>query len=156
MHRPPEITSLIHENFWIILSFALARPVATKLLNDRFHGEWKQLRKTIYETAEKRADRALLEMATQLRVLDDMEHINEHLIATKHDPLGTVVQGDGSTTDLFFRDMTNKVIHGAGYEWVLTDPDNPVVVCHPHARDRWQRADIQLLPLMGLIGMLWA
>jgi hypothetical protein len=48
--------------------FAFGRPAVGKVLEQKFQGEWKYLRKTIYETGEVRADRALREMATQLRL----------------------------------------------------------------------------------------
>jgi hypothetical protein len=57
----PEITRLIHDNLWIVISFAFGRPTIARILNANFVGEWKYLNKTIYERAEIRADRALLE-----------------------------------------------------------------------------------------------
>ncbi len=32
MHKTPEITRLIHENFWIVISFAFAQPVVAKVI----------------------------------------------------------------------------------------------------------------------------
>ena len=110
MHKTPEITRLIHDNFWIVLSFAFAQPVIGKLIEQRFKGEWKYLHKSVYENAEQRADRALLEMATQLRVLDDAEGLNEYFRQVQRAPLGVVVQGDGATTELHFRDMTRTYL----------------------------------------------
>lgn len=62
MHKTPEITRLIHDNFWIVVSFAVARPRIAKVVDEKFLGEWKYLNKSIHEFAEIRADRALLEM----------------------------------------------------------------------------------------------
>jgi hypothetical protein len=154
MHKTPEITRLIHENLWIVISFAFGQPVITNLVDSRFKGEWKYLNKTIYERAEIRADRALLEMATQLRVLDDAEKLNAYLSQTKREPLGTVIQGDGIKTDLHFRDLTNKIMHAEKFEWALSDPNNPKIVCHSNDLARWQKAEIDLVSLMALIGML--
>jgi hypothetical protein len=152
MHKTPEITRLIHANFWTVLSFALARPAASRLIEERFGGEWKYLRRTIQQHAEVRADRALLEMATQLRVLDDAEGLSDYLRQAGGQPLGTVTQADGSTTDLHFRDMTNKVMHAASFEWQFAE--EPSVVCYPRDPKRWKSAEIWLLPLMGFVGML--
>jgi len=124
MHKTPEITRLIHrwllesahENLWIVISFAFGQPAIAKFVDARFKGEWKYLNKTIYERAEIRADRALLEMATQLRVLDDAEQLNSHFTQT----MGVVIQGDGSKTDLHFRDLTNKIMHAEKFEWELS------------------------------------
>ena len=82
MHKTPEITRLIHENFWIVTSFAFSRPVITKIVDQNFKGEWKYLNKSIHEMSEVRADRALLEMATQLRVLDDAQNLSDYFKKT--------------------------------------------------------------------------
>ncbi len=152
MHKTPEVTRLIHENFWTVLSFVLARPQAEKLIDEKFQGEWKYLRKSIYEEAEVRADRALLDMATQLRVLDDADGLSDRLRQRDTEPFGKVTQIDGSLTDMHFRDLTNKIMHAARFEWQMTD--DPAVLCHPHDEGRWILAEVRLLPLMALIGEL--
>jgi hypothetical protein len=93
-------------------------------------------------------------MATQLRGLDDIENINAYLEQNKFPPFGKVVQGDGTTTYLYFRDLTNKVIHAERFEWALSDPKNPKIICHAKPTDRWQNAEIDLIKLMGFIGTL--
>ena len=152
--KTPEITRLIHDNLWVIISFAFGQPAIASFVDTRFKGEWKYLNKTIFERAEIRADRALLEMATQLRVLDDAEKLSAYFSQTKRKPLGTVFQGDGTTTDLHFRDLTNKIIHAESFDWALSDPHNPKVICHSNDVARWQKAEIDLTALMALIGML--
>lgn len=152
MHKTPEITRLIHENFWTVLSFSIAQPLAIARLDKQFSGEWKYLRKTIDNLAEVRADRALLEMATQLRVLDDAEGVNDYLRKVGNPTLGTVTQADGRLTDLHFRDMTNKVMHAARFEWKFGEDAS--VVCHSGDAERWQSADIQIQRLMALVGQL--
>jgi hypothetical protein len=57
MHKTPGITRLIHENLWIILSFAFAQPAITRFIEGKFKGDWKYQDKSIYEYAEIRADR---------------------------------------------------------------------------------------------------
>jgi hypothetical protein len=154
MHKTPGITRLIHDNFWIVLSFAFARPVIGKLMDDRFVGEWKYLRKSVYELAEIRADRALLEMGTQLRVLDDQEKLSYIFEQVKPPPFGTVTQADDTITDLHFRDMTNKIMHAASFEWNLSTPEDPSIICLPHDSARWKRAQINLVAVMGFMGTL--
>src|SRR5262245_46696395 len=122
MHKSPEVTRLIHDNFWIVISFAFAQPAIGKVIDDKFRGEWKFLHKSVYENAEIRADRALLEMATQLRVLDDAERLSDQLKQRNTLPFGWVVQVDDTKTEMHFRDMTNKILHGSQYEWRLGDP----------------------------------
>jgi len=154
MHKTPEITTLIHANFWLVISFAFVQPRLGEVLETRFRGEWKYLRNSFYELAEIRADRALLEMATQLRVLDDSEGISEYLKQTKGPCLGKVTQGDGTVTDLFLRDMTNKVMHAAAFEWDFSERDAPKVNCIPHDKERWKKAEVDLIVLAGFVGML--
>jgi hypothetical protein len=153
MHKTPEITRLIHDNFWIVLSFAFGQPAVGNFIEKKFAGEWKYLHKAVYEHAEIRADRALLEMATQLRVLDDAEDMNEYFKQVKRPPLGEVIQAGGTRTDMHFRDMTNKVMHGTRFEWRL-GTDDPKIVVHSNQPDRWQSAEISIFHLMGLIGGL--
>jgi len=154
VHKTPEITRLIHENFWIVTSFAFSRPVITKIVDQNFKGEWKYLNKSIHEMSEVRADRALLEMATQLRVLDDAQNLSDYFKKTGKEALGTVVQAGGTVTDLHFRDMTNKIIHAAYFEWVFIDPENPKIICRPYDPGRWVSAEIDLLAVMALVGGL--
>jgi hypothetical protein len=39
MHKTPEITRLIHENLWIVISFAFGQPAIAKFVDARFKGE---------------------------------------------------------------------------------------------------------------------
>lgn len=93
-------------------------------------------------------------MATQLRVLDDAEQLSSYYEQSKRAPLGIVVQADGSKTDLHFRDLTNKIMHAEKFEWELSDPDNPKIICHSNDPARWKSAEIDVMQLMALIGML--
>jgi hypothetical protein len=152
--KTPEITRLIHDNLWVVISFAFGQPAIAKFVDAQFKGEWKYLNKTVYERAEIRADRALLEMATQLRVLDDAEQLSSYFAQTKRPPMGVVIQADDSKTELHFRDLTNKLIHSEKFEWQLSDPDNPKVICYSNDLARWKSAEIDLTALMALIGLL--
>lgn len=154
MHKTPEITRLIHENFSLVLSFALSRRQISNAIEKNFAGEWKFLEKGLFQNAEIRADRALLEMGTQLRVLDDKEGLNETYKRRGEPSFGTVTQADGSITDLYFRDLTNKIVHAAGFKWDISDVDDPKVICIPTENDRWTKAEIKLVALMGIIGSL--
>jgi hypothetical protein len=103
LHKTPEITRLIHENFSILISFAFSRKTLSAIVQDKFKGEWKYLEKGLVQYAEARADRALLEMGTQLRILDDKEGLNDFYRARGDPSLGTVTQAGGDLTDLHFR-----------------------------------------------------
>jgi len=103
--------------------------------------------------AEIRADRALLEMATQLRVLDDAEDLSSYYKETEKAALGSVRQADGTETLLHFRDMTNKIMHAAHFEWRLGSGE-PTIVCRSKDVSRWEYAEIRLIALMALVGGL--
>lgn len=154
MHKTPEITRLIHENFSLVTSFAFSRGIISDVIDSNFEGEWKFLNKGLFVNAEIRADRALLEMGTQLRVLDDKEGLNEIYKGRGEPALGTVIQVDGTVTDLHFRDLTNKIVHAAGFKWDTSDAKNPKIICMPIDCARWVRAEINIVALMGMIGSL--
>jgi hypothetical protein len=149
--RTPQIVRHIYDNLWTVLSYAFAQPVVNAVIDKRLIGQWKYLRQTVNENAELRAGRALLEMATLLRVLDDADRLSDLLAQDEQRPLGRVVQADGTTTDLHFRDMTNKLIHGDSYEWQLGG-DDPRIIVHSNEPKRWRSAEIGVVRLMGLIG----
>jgi len=54
MRKTPEITRLIHDNLWVVISFAFGQPAIAKFaVEPRFKGEWKYLNKTISMSAPK-------------------------------------------------------------------------------------------------------
>jgi hypothetical protein len=134
------------------MAHAFSQPSLGQFLDQRFRGEWKYLRKSLHERADVRADRALLEMATQLRILDDLEGLSKGI--EKDQCFGVFSRGDGSVDKLNLRTMTNKIIHASRFEWDFSDQNDPKVICHPTEADRWQRAEISLFAVAGLIGSL--
>jgi len=78
MHSNPELLRLIHDNLWTVISYAFGRPKIEKVMAANIEGSWPPLEKNVRETAEVRADRALLEMATQLRAADHVYKIDEY------------------------------------------------------------------------------
>jgi hypothetical protein len=154
MHNPFELTRNVQANFGTVLMFAFGRDPIGVAINEKAEGERQYSNKLIYDVAEKRADRALLEMAVQLRALDELNELNDAYRQRKMPALGTVVQGDGSTTDLFFRDMTNKIIHASGFSWELADAKAPKIVCLSNDGIRWKEAHTDLVTLMTYLGSL--
>jgi hypothetical protein len=150
MHDPAMITRLIHENCSTVIMFAFGQPPARDAVRSKFKGDWKNLSKMIYEVSEQRADRALLELATQLRALDNRDDVAEVLQTV----FGKVIQGDGGETPLYFRDMTNKIIHGAVFKWDFRDRAAPRIISIPSDSARWQRAEIEVIALMALSGQI--
>jgi hypothetical protein len=150
---PLPLTSLIHEKLSIIMTFAFSRgPLET--LMDRFMGEWKYLRKALFEVSQVRAEHACLELALFLRLLDDEEGLSAYLKETGEPDLGSYTRTDGSTAPLKLRQVANKIIHSAGLEWDFKDPSNPILISHPREAERWKRAEIDLVGLAGFCGRL--
>lgn len=129
MHKPEEIARIVRRNLEVVLPFGQQSAVTD--------GDM-----------EVQADHALVEIGTDLRLLDDMLGLAEQLRASGYPPLGIVVQADGERLDLHFRDMTNKVMHAGRFDW--RHGDSPAVVCTPNGKDRWQSAELDLTALAAL------
>ena len=148
------ITQLIHENCAIILTFAFSQISLMKLREEKFKGEWKYFDKICFEIARSRADRAVLELAVHLRVLDDEQELNKYLRYTSNPEFGIWHKKDGSSEALHFRDATNKILHSSSFDWDFSKPDDPILVCQPTDDDRWRRAEINVVSLGTLCGEL--
>lgn len=129
MHNPQEIAKIVRRNLDLVLPFGQQSAVTD--------GDM-----------EVEADHALIEIGTDLRLLDDMLGIAEQLKASSYPPLGFVLQADGERLDLHFRDMTNKLMHARRFDW--RHGDCPVVVCTPNRMERWQSAELDLNALAAL------
>ena len=150
----PRLTRLIHENFSVVMNHAFSQPALGEMLEKNFHGEWKHLRRAVFEISEERANRALIELASLLRILDDREGLSDYLRKTKGHNFGLVYKEDGSTEELFLRDLTNKIVHAHQLVWDFSEKDNPKVICISPDPKRWQRAEIILIRFAGFCGQL--
>jgi len=136
------------------MAYAFSTPVLSKWVRENFRGEWKYLHKALFEIPVERANFALLEFATQFRLLDDRHKISDYFKQTKYPPFGKVTKQDGTEEPLYFRDMTNKIMHSSAIEWELSDPDNPIIICHSPDPPRWLRVEIQISHLAFYCGGL--
>jgi hypothetical protein len=94
-----------------------------------------------------------------LRTLDNEEEISKYLREHPSPPetFGKVDYSDGTTQELFRRDLTNKVIHSKGLEWDFSVLDRPMVVCiaaDDQAKRGWTKAAVYVIALMTLCGRL--
>src|SRR6266404_5553525 len=106
------LTALIHENCSIMVTFVFSRKPLIEWCGKRFVGDWKYLDNFCFDIPETRATRAVLELATQLRMVDDVEKLTDYFRATQTDfRLGAITKPNGKIKKLSFRDMTNKIIH---------------------------------------------
>jgi len=86
------------------MAYAFSTPVLSKWVRDHFSGEWKYLHKALFEMPVERANLALLEFATQFRLLDDLHKISDYFKKTDRPPLGKVIKQDGTEEPLYFRE----------------------------------------------------
>jgi hypothetical protein len=152
-HHLP-LARLIHENFSVIMAYAFSTPVLSKWVDDNFRGEWKYLNKALFEMPVERANLALLEFATQFRLLDDHHKLSDYFKQTKYPPLGKVTKQDRTEEPLYFRDMTNKIMHSSKIEWKLFNTKKPAIICHSPDPTRWVSAEIEIPVLAFYCGGL--
>jgi hypothetical protein len=150
------LTHLIHENLSVLVTFAFSRVSLQSLRDNKFGGEWKYLDRTLFTVSEQRAERACLELATFIRLLDDDENIAEYLRQTGGDSFGRVMKKDQPDEPLYLRDMTNKIIHAHHIEWDFSIPDDPKLVCISRQPERWLHAEVQVVALAAFCGQLMA
>jgi hypothetical protein len=124
------------------------------LRDEKFIGEWKYFDKMYIEMARSRADRAVLELAVHLRVLDDIEKLDVILRQSSNPDFGILHKTDGSSPVLRFRDVMNKILHSSSFEWNFSKPNDPILICHPTDGDRWLKAEINVVSLGAFCGEL--
>lgn len=138
-------TRLIHEKLSNVLTFAYSWATLDNMLDTKFKGEWKYLRKTIFDIGPENAVRAFIELAGYLRLLDDKDDLSGYLKQTgSARGFGRVLKKDGSEEPLFLRDLTNKIIHAKEWKWDVSTTDRPKAICISNNPDRWVSAEIDI------------
>src|SRR5262245_46996117 len=123
---PMPLARLIYENFSFIMMFACSRRELARVIETAFTTEWKYLYPALVEVPIQRVTRACLELGMLLRVLDEEQGLSDILQTTVKDPLGRtlalgrVIKEGARAEPLYFRDMTNKLVHASSYEWDLS------------------------------------
>ena len=148
------LTRLIHENLSVLMTFAFSRGSLQNLRRSTFEGDWEYLDFALFELSEIRAQKACLELAVFLRVVDDDVGLNERLRELRAAAVGRVLLEDGSVERLYLRDMTNKIMHASALSWDFTAPESPLLVCEGRDPKRWLRAEISIVDVAGHCGML--
>jgi hypothetical protein len=147
------LTRLVHENLSILMCFAYSRKPLADLLTEKFSGEWKYLRKALLDVSEERAEKACLELALFLRMIDDEEEISEYLKKIKIVPnCGGLIMKTGSPQILTFREVTNKIIHSSRLEWNFAN-SHPTLICHS-SNEKWVQAKVDLAGFASVCGNL--
>ncbi|NMB47991.1 hypothetical protein GYA13_00920 [Candidatus Kuenenbacteria bacterium] len=145
------LTKLIHENISIVMTFAFSQKPLENLLNTNFVGEWKYLRELLFEISELRANKACLELAMFIRILDDEKNISNYFEKTNHPNFGRLIQSDKTEKELSIRDLANKIIHASKLTWDFSAKNKPILICE--SRDeKWIKAKIDLVSLAAFGG----
>ncbi len=137
------------------MTFCFSRASLERLIDTRFRGEWKYLRKGLFEVSERRAQRACLELAMFMRLLDDGEGLSKYLRQTESKlKFGRLIMKDSSSRDLGLRDVANKIIHASTVSWNLQSLDEPVLICVGEDTEKWERAEVDIVSLASYCGEL--
>ena len=153
---PQPLTHLIHENLSVLVTFSFSRPSLQSLRENKFVGEWKYLDRALFTLSEQRAEKACLELAIFIRLLDDDENIAAFLRQMGGHSFGRVVKKDQPDEPLYLRDLTNKIIHADRFEWDFSIPGEPKVVCISRQLERWLKAEVEIVALAAFCGRLMA
>lgn len=147
------LTRIIHENISIVLMYAFSKAPLEKLRSS-FLGEWKFLDKAISGLSKERAEKAAIELAVFIRLLDDEQGISGYLAKTNGDSYGTVYKTGLPNEPLYLRDLTNKVMHAKSFEWDISNLDKPLLVTYSQDLNRWSHAEINLVALLSFCGSI--
>jgi len=150
------LKATIHEDLSIVMCYCYSQGPLSEMMEQEFSGEWKFLRKTLFESSALRAERALLELALLLRMVDDEEKISEYDKTTSNvRSCGKLIMRDGSVEPLPFREVANKVIHSVeAVEWRYSPTLDHQVICKAGPGEKWVRAEIGLVDLSFVCGRL--
>jgi hypothetical protein len=159
------LTRLIHENLSIVMTFAFSRRPLEEMVDKTFLGEWKHLRKAVFTLSEERVEKACLELALYMRMLDDEQRISEYLKKTSNPSFGRLISTNKSEKPLSLRDVANKIIHCSKFEWEYPGDMTksmrigivdlgPILVCHGNGTEKWARAEIEIIAFAAAVGNL--
>lgn len=149
------VTRLVHENLSTVMCFAYSQKPLSQMMNANFVGECKYLNKALFEISTELANKACLELALFLRILDDEAKISEYHAATKNIlNCGRLLMKDGSEKVLTFREVANKIIHSTRLEWEFTKFPEPVLICHTRDTEKWIRAEVDIVSVAAICGQL--
>jgi hypothetical protein len=157
MKHSLHLTKLIHEKLSTVMNHAYSRTTLDKVINDKFIGEWKYLRKGLFEISEEKANQSCIELATLLRILDDDQKITEYHNNLQNIPsCGKLHLKNGKRIDLTFREFCNKVIHSDKLKWDIRKRNHHRLIIYSYNNDNrgWIKAEVNLIDLAGFCGNL--
>lgn len=148
------LTQIINENLSVVMAFALSRAPLAKVINTRFVEDWKHLAKPLFAIPEQHATKACIELALFLRLLDDKEGISGFLKENSERHFGRLVGINKSESLLGLRDVANKIIHASDLTWDFAELMSPKLVCASDGENGWIRAEIDIVSVAAICGLL--
>ena len=148
------LSRLVRENVSIVMTFAFSQPPLQALVANHFQGEWKYLNQTLFDFSAERAEKAVIELALFLRMLDDEEGLSKYVGQSGHPGFGELFFSNQPTGVLSLRDVSNKIIHAQRLKWSFAAPEQPKLICEAQANQQWVRAEIDLVRVAGVCGHL--
>jgi hypothetical protein len=148
------VSKLVRENMSELMAFAFSREPLRQLIEAGFQGEWKHLQETVFGMSELRAEKACLELAIFLRYLDDEEGLSKYVDERTNFNFGRLALRDGKEEELKLRDVANKIIHATAFQWDLSNPQRPQLVCVSRDEEKWVRAHVDIVSLAAVCGNL--
>jgi len=137
------------------MCFAYSQKALGEMVQRNFMGHWKYLDKALFDLSTERAEKACLELALFLRMLDDEQKLTDYHAATKNvTDCGKLIMKDGSAKVLTFRELANKVIHSSRLEWEFLKNPDPLLICHTTDKEKWIRAEVDLVAVAAVCGGL--
>lgn len=156
------LTKYIHENISVIVTYAFSAGNLEEI-REKFIGRWRYLEKFIFEIPEEKANRAIIEMALLIRMLNEQEQSKEKEDANSDNDIeryineidmGILFISNDKKEKLNLREFSNKIIHSGKLEWDFEEKDNPKLVSFSRNGYGWHKAEISIVKLMGYCGMI--
>jgi hypothetical protein len=148
------VARLIRENVSVLMTYAFSKVPLQDWAAKSLKGEFKHFYETVFGMAEQRAEKACLELAIFLRYLDDEQDLSAQYTEASGITFGRLHLRDGNTIDLKLREVANKIIHAIGFEWDLSRPMKPMLVCISRDAERWSKASIDVAAVAVACGSL--
>lgn len=147
-----EVMTVILENFSIVMIYAFSQEALVHFYDAHFHGDFKFLQRAFFETPQRKATRALVELAGMYRSLDDVQDITGYVDRDGKARFGDLYKTDGTVERLSVRELTNKIIHAEKIEWEFEGHlKDPLIVCHASQKQqdrfKWAKAKIPMSAL---------
>lgn len=141
-----DVLKIIEDNFVTVMTYAFSQKALGELCTKRYSkGTFKFLNRAFFETPQRKATRALIELALTYRALDDAQDISSAF--SDDSSFGRLHKSNNTIGELPLRELINKIIHSDKIEWVFEDHlDDPLIICYASknqvSRFKWIKAEV--------------